>query len=195
MKRFFLSLISFTLILNILMANALFASPMTQSDLNALNNYNDWVAAQCNTSDSANTPVVAGSGAAGGFTIDQVKTFSSEPISSTWNLSNSTVEQWFLKQAGAKATINKFGLNSSNIGQITSAVQAANVSPAFFFLYTVVAPVALSTTTVVILQAAVQVMRLGTPSILLLNPKTKARALPLVEASRVICRPLKRSKS
>ena len=119
------------------MANALFASPMTQSDLNALNNYTDWVAAQCDTSGSANTPVVTGGGSPGEFTIDQVKTFASEPITSTWNLSNSTVEQWFLKQAGAKVTINKFGLNSSNIGQITSAVQAANVSPAFFYLYTV----------------------------------------------------------
>ncbi|MEI8187494.1 MAG: C39 family peptidase [Candidatus Saccharibacteria bacterium] len=69
MKRFFLSLISFTLILNILMANALFASPMAQSDLNALNNYNDWVAAQCNTSDSPNTPVVAGTGTPTGLSF------------------------------------------------------------------------------------------------------------------------------
>ncbi len=144
-KRYLLSFISLLLVFNILMAGVVSADPMSQSDLNALNNYTDWVAAQCDTSGSSNSPVAGGtgtptttsSGAAGGFTIDQVKTFSSEPITSSWNLSNSTVEQWFLKQAGAKATINKFGLNSSNIGQITSAVQAANVSPAFFYLYTV----------------------------------------------------------
>ena len=111
---------------------------LSQSDIDAINNgWVNWVDSECNTSGSASTPVLNESGAAGGFTIDQVKTFSSEPITSTWNLSNSTVEQWFLRQAGAQATKNKFGLNSSNIGQITSAVQAANVSPAFFYLYTV----------------------------------------------------------
>jgi hypothetical protein len=71
------------------------------------------------------------------FTIDQVKVFASVPITSTWNISDSTVEQWFLKQARALATITKYGLNSSNIGDITSAVKAANVSPVFFYLYTV----------------------------------------------------------
>src|SRR5262249_41133324 len=69
-----------------------------------------------------------------GFTIDQVKTFASEPVTSTWNISNSTVEQWFLKQAGAQATIAKYRLNSSNIGEITSVVEAAGVSPVFFYL-------------------------------------------------------------
>ena len=76
-------------------------------------------------------------GSRGASTLDQVKTFASEPITSTWNISNSTAEQWFLKQAGAQATKAKFGLNSSNIGRITSAVEAANVSPVFFYLYTV----------------------------------------------------------
>jgi hypothetical protein len=88
----------------------------------------------CNSTNSGGT---SSTGSPGASTIDQVKTFASEPITSTWNISNSTVEQWFLKQAGAQATIAKFGLNSSNIGQITSAVEAANVSPVFFYLYTV----------------------------------------------------------
>jgi PlyCA-like lysin len=86
---------------------------------------------------SIGSPTTNGGTTKGGFTIDQVRTFASEPITSTWNISNSTVEQWFLKQAGAKPTIGKYGLNSSNIGAITSAVQAANVSPVFFYLYTV----------------------------------------------------------
>jgi hypothetical protein len=76
-------------------------------------------------------------GSTGGFTINQVKTFAAEPITSTWNISDSTVEKWFLKQAGAQSTIAKYGLNSSNIGDITSAVKAAGVSPVFFYLYTV----------------------------------------------------------
>jgi len=82
------------------------------------------------------TPTAPG-GAVGEFTIDQVKTFAGEPITSTWNIPDSTAEQWFLKQSGARATITKYGLNSNNIGDITSAVKAANVSPVFFYLYTV----------------------------------------------------------
>src|SRR5579871_985033 len=50
----------------------------------------------------------AGSYTAGAHSLDQVKTFASEPITSTWNISDSTVEQWFLKQAGAQATITKY---------------------------------------------------------------------------------------
>ena len=84
-----------------------------------------------------NTSPTANGGATGGSAIDQAKTFASEPITSTWNISDSTVEQWFLKQAGAQATVTKYHLNSSNIGQITSTVKAASVSPVFFYLYTV----------------------------------------------------------
>ena len=88
------------------------------------------------TGSTITTPAT-NSGAAGGFTIDQVKTFASEPVTATWNISDSTAEQWFLKQAGARATIGKYGLNSNNIGDITKAVKAAGVSPVFFYLYTV----------------------------------------------------------
>jgi hypothetical protein len=76
-------------------------------------------------------------GAGGEFSIDQVKTFASEPITSTWNISDSTAEHWFLKQSGAYATVHKYHLTSSNIGAITAAVKAANVSPVFFYLYAV----------------------------------------------------------
>lgn len=73
----------------------------------------------------------------GGNNSNQEKTFLSTAVTSTWNISNATVEKWFLKQAGAQPTIGRYGLNSGNIGQITSAVQAANVSPVFFYLVTV----------------------------------------------------------
>lgn len=82
---------------------------------------------------SVNTPAPSGSA----FSLNEVKTFASEPISSTWNISDNLAEQWFLKQAGARATIHKYGLNSSNIGAISSAVKKENVSPVFFYLYTV----------------------------------------------------------
>ncbi len=91
----------------------------------------------CCSSTSSSTPTATKPGGTGGFALNQVETFASEPVTSTWNISNSTVEQWFLKQAGAQATIAKYGLNSGNIGSITSAVAAANVSPVFFYLYTV----------------------------------------------------------
>lgn len=91
----------------------------------------------CCPTSSGGSGSATSSGPSGTFSLDQVKTFASEPYSSTWNISNSTVEQWFLKQAGAQPVISRYGLNSSNIGQITSAVQAAGVSPAFFYLYTV----------------------------------------------------------
>jgi hypothetical protein len=68
---------------------------------------------------------------------NQAKTFDREPITATWNISDNTVEQWFLKQPTARATIIKYGLTSSNIGDITSVVRAAGVSPVFFYLYTV----------------------------------------------------------
>jgi hypothetical protein len=71
------------------------------------------------------------------YTLDQVKTFAGEPVSSTWGISDGTAEQWFLKQAGAQATIAKYGLTSSNIGAISSIVRSAKVSPVFFYLDTV----------------------------------------------------------
>jgi hypothetical protein len=64
-------------------------------------------------------------------------TFASLPITSTWDISDSTAEQWFLKQAGARATITRYGLNNGNIGGITSAIKTAGVSPVFFYAYTV----------------------------------------------------------
>lgn len=112
------------------------AAPLSQSELQALNEWPNWVANNCPTTGAAFTSSTS-TGAVGSFTINQVETFASEPVTSTWNISNSTVEQWFLKQAGSLATVYKYGLNANNIGQITAAVEAANVSPVFFYLYAV----------------------------------------------------------
>jgi cell wall-associated NlpC family hydrolase len=91
----------------------------------------------CSTSSdpSSSGTTTTVSGADGNFGLNQVETFASEPVTSTWNISDSTVEQWFLKTN--TYAISKYGLNSSNIGQITSAVEAANVSPVFFYMDTV----------------------------------------------------------
>lgn len=88
-----------------------------------------------NTTSSGGTSTSTSS--SGKFTAEQVRAFANQPITSTWNISDSAVEQWFLKQSGARATVSRYGLDSSNIGQITAVVKAANVSPVFFYLYTV----------------------------------------------------------
>ena len=112
-------------------------SALSAEDLHSIYNDSSWYklggTIQCGT-----TGLTVGGGLSGGsYTLDQVKTFLSTPITSTWNISDSTVEQWFLKQSGARATITKYGLTSGNIGTITSVVKAANVSPVLFYLYTV----------------------------------------------------------
>jgi cell wall-associated NlpC family hydrolase len=122
-------------------------TPVTPKNIDCATEYEDYSQwdpfdSICNNGGAAattsSTTGSTTSGTSGGsYTLDQVKTFASEPITSTWNISDSTVEQWFLKQAGAQATIAKYGLNSSNIGNITAAVKQANVSPVFFYLYTV----------------------------------------------------------
>lgn len=76
-------------------------------------------------------------GAGSGVSNDQMMAFASLPINATWNISDSTVEQWFLKQAGARPTITRYGLNASNIGDITATVKGIGVSPVFFYIYTV----------------------------------------------------------
>lgn len=71
----------------------------------------------------------------GGFSLNEVVSFASQPIGSTWNISDSTAEDWFL--SSGTVAIRDFGINSSNIGDITAAVKAAGVSPALFYAYTV----------------------------------------------------------
>lgn len=112
------------------------AFALSSSDKDSLNTDSIYYQNNCSSSPTAGASGSINSGS-GSLTIDQEKTFLSEAITSTWNISNSTVEQWFLKQASAQPVIGRYGLNSSNIGQITSAVQTAGVSPAFFYLDTV----------------------------------------------------------
>jgi hypothetical protein len=72
-----------------------------------------------------------------GYSSAQMINFAKQPIDTTWGVSDSTVEEWFLTSApGGKPAINRYGLNSSNIGDITAAVKAAGVSPVFFYSYT-----------------------------------------------------------
>lgn len=83
------------------------------------------------------TTAISGGKSTAVYSLSQVVTFASQSVSATWNLSDSTVEQWFLKQSGARPVITRYGLNSSNIGQITAAVKAAGVSATYFYAYTV----------------------------------------------------------
>jgi hypothetical protein len=122
----------------VLLPTASFA--ISASDYNSLVNDTPFYdPGSCGSGSGSGSSAATGStnSGPGAFTIDQEKTFLSEVVTSTWNISNSTVEQWFLKQAGAQPVIGRYGLNSSNIGQISSAIQAANVSPVFFYIDTV----------------------------------------------------------
>jgi len=56
-------------------------------------------------------------------------------IDSTWGISDNTAEKWFLSTN--TAVISKYGLNSTNIGDVTAAVKNAGVSPVLFYAYTV----------------------------------------------------------
>lgn len=71
------------------------------------------------------------------FTRDQVLAFAHSSIDSTWGISDSVVEQWFLKQAGARRVIGRYGLNTDNINNITATIKSHGISPVFFYAYTV----------------------------------------------------------
>lgn len=76
-----------------------------------------------------------GGGGGHKYTLEEVMKFASSPYGATWNISDSKVESWFLS-SGTHA-ISKYGINSGNIGQLTSTVKSLGVSPVFFYLYTV----------------------------------------------------------
>ncbi|TCL60993.1 hypothetical protein EDD76_10190 [Kineothrix alysoides] len=56
-------------------------------------------------------------------------------IDSTWCISDSTAEAWFLSTN--TVVIKKYDLNSTNIGEVTAAIKATGVSPVFFYAYVV----------------------------------------------------------
>lgn len=90
----------------------------------------------CSVDNLSGSPKAAPNGA-GGFSNNEVLAFMNSPISSNWGVLDTTAEQWFLKQAGARATISRYKINSGNIAEITSAVKAVGISPVFFYAYTV----------------------------------------------------------
>lgn len=89
--------------------------------------YFDYAADTCSASPSVSNNIESG----------EIIAFAHSPINSSWGVSDSAVEQWFLKQAGASRAKNRYGLNAGNIGEITSTVKAAGVSVVFFYAYTV----------------------------------------------------------
>lgn len=74
-------------------------------------------------------------GGTGDYSGEDVLKFAGFSVGSTFNLSDDVVEEWFLG-TGTYA-VGHFGLNSSNIGQITEIIRNAGISPAFFYGYTV----------------------------------------------------------
>ena len=69
------------------------------------------------------------------FSLQEVRKFASASISSTWGVSDADAANYFLARNPSVAT--RYGLNKSNIGEITAVVKKAGVSPTFFYLYAV----------------------------------------------------------
>lgn len=63
---------------------------------------------------------------------DQVARFLTSSIKATWGVDTHKAEAMFLARG---ATATTYGLDKSNIGKITKTVQAAGVSPVFFYFY------------------------------------------------------------
>lgn len=86
--------------------------------------------------DSSNGTVTTPSGStANAHSGEEVLKFAAAPINSSFGVSDQQAEQWFL---GTNSyAVRHFGLNSNNIGEVTAAIKAEGVSPAFFYGYAV----------------------------------------------------------
>lgn len=94
---------------------------------------------------TATAPPVGGMPA--DYATSEVKSFASQSIAATWNISDSAAESWFLQQGSVnnketkggliKGVVPRYGLNATNIKEITAAVKEVGVSPVFFYVYTV----------------------------------------------------------
>ena len=69
------------------------------------------------------------------WSYSDVATFATSSLKSTWGISDDAAANYFL--TGNQRIATKYGLNKNNIGEITSAVKNAGVSPAFFYIYAV----------------------------------------------------------
>ncbi|WP_010250299.1 LysM peptidoglycan-binding domain-containing protein [Acetivibrio cellulolyticus] len=79
----------------------------------------------------------SGTGGGTGSILSQVENFCREPISSTWGISDSAIEQWYLSKSNCASKNAKYNLNADNIREVTNAVKAAGVSPVLFYIYSV----------------------------------------------------------
>lgn len=91
-------------------------------------NYYDENAGDCTTGDGGDV----GDGEISNTDLMKFLTLS---VGATWNLSDKVVEDWVLSTG--TAVIGRYGLNASNIGQVTAAVKKHGVSPMLFYGYTV----------------------------------------------------------
>lgn len=66
---------------------------------------------------------------------EEVLKFAGAPLDASFGVSDEQAEQWFLSTNSY--AVRHFGLNSGNIGEVTAAIKAQGVSPAFFYGYAV----------------------------------------------------------
>lgn len=135
-SRTFLLITALLLTISSISVQPVFGMDDNQKDIfnQAINYYN---VNDCDASSGGGSTDSSGgnSGENGKYSKDDVAKFASSPITATWNISDSKVEQWFL--GTGTAVISRYGITSSNISQITSAVKNTGVSPVFFYMYTV----------------------------------------------------------
>ena len=110
-KKYFLNLVYLLVCINIFSTNIISATPMNQSDLNALGEWTNWVAAQCNSS-GATSSVPAGSGAPNGTTFPNL-----DPTSM-----GNAINKWI-------ADHNSSSLLKDTGQKIVASAQHSNVSP------------------------------------------------------------------
>ncbi len=86
--------------------------------------------------DSNDSIITTPSGnAANAHSGEDVLKFAAAPINSSFGVSDQQAEKWFLSTNSY--AVRHFGLNSSNIGEVTAAIKAEGISPAFFYGYAV----------------------------------------------------------
>lgn len=83
----------------------------------------------------ADDSISLGNVSGGKLSFSQIEKFANSGIKSTWGVSISKAEAYFLSRNSRIAA--KYGLSKSNIGSISKIVENEGVSPVFFWLYSV----------------------------------------------------------
>lgn len=71
------------------------------------------------------------------YSLDEVRKWATAPVSSTWGISDSTAEKWFLKQPNSAAFKSNLGLTPSVMSNVSHTIRKAGVSPVIIYMYAI----------------------------------------------------------